>query len=61
MAKPAVGKAIAGSNVICFSVTLPTDLAIEIREKAEADGRSFSNMVMILAKKGLKTYNEHQQ
>lgn len=60
MAKPAVGKPIPGSNVVCFSVTFPTDVADTIRQKAEEDGRSFSNMVMILTKKGLKVCNDNQ-
>ena len=57
----AKGHVIDGSVYVCLSVSMPPNLFAAVREKAERESRSFSNMLSVLAKRGLKAENDHQQ
>ena len=42
------------SNIRTVSISMPLDLFNEVREQAVAADRSMSNMVCVLARRGLK-------
>lgn len=46
-----------GTDRISVSITITEDLLKEIRSRALEEGRSLSNMVCILAKRGMKEEN----
>ena len=58
--QPALGYQFIDSKMRSICVSMPPELFIQVRDKAVADNRSFSNTVSILLRRGLRDRNDNQ-
>ena len=59
--KVARGHRSPTTHNIAIVVHMPPELFVRVRERALEDERSFSNMMVILAKKGLRVRDDNKQ